>query len=512
MAAYFLAGKAGLLLSSVHPSATAVWPPTGLALAALIVWGPRLWPGVFLGALLVNLTISSVPASVGIATGNTLEALAGAWLVSRFAGGARAFERPEGVFAFAALAGLSTLLSATVGVSSLCLTGEAEWARWTTIAATWWLGDTAGALLVAPAIVLASRRAALPFSGRPLEALALLLCTLAVGAAVFHGGFPFSEGRYPLEFLCLPLLIWAALRFGPLESAGLLLVLAGVAIPGTLSGFGPFARETPAIALVLLQAGLGVMGLTSQALAAAVLEQRRDHQARLEAQRKLQAFESQSRFIANAAHELRTPVTTIVALAELVGSFRTGLSEAQLAEQCSMLEAQGLRLRRLIHSLLDLSRLEHGLESAERRPMAVAELAQRALQSAPPPPGVSLELSVSEGLTLVSDPLRVEQVLVNLLSNAWRHGGGRVGLDALGAADDVLLVVRDEGDGIPAELLPHLFEPFARGRAVRGHDGAGLGLAITRGIVQALGGSVRYEPAEPRGSRFEVRLPRELAQ
>src|SRR6266436_7887990 len=134
-AAYVVAAKLSLRLASVHPSATPVWPPTGIGIATLVALGLRFWPSIFIGAFLVNLTTAgSVLTSVGIALGNTLEGLCGAWLVKRFAGGPRAFERPADVFRFAALAGLgSTTVSAAFGVTSLTLGGFASWADYPAI-------------------------------------------------------------------------------------------------------------------------------------------------------------------------------------------------------------------------------------------------------------------------------------------------------------------------------------------------------------------------------------------
>src|SRR5437870_11458866 len=153
---YFLAGKFGLSLAFVHASASAVWPPTGIALAATLLLGCRVWPALFLGAFLVNVTTAgSVWTSLGIAGGNTLEGLLGAFLVRRFANGLKVFDRARDIVVFAGLAGLgSTAVSATVGVTSLWLGGYASWERFGAIWLTWWLGDVAGALAVAPGLVL----------------------------------------------------------------------------------------------------------------------------------------------------------------------------------------------------------------------------------------------------------------------------------------------------------------------------------------------------------------------
>src|SRR5437879_11645321 len=120
-AVYLLAAKLGLMLAFVHASATAVWPPTGIALAAFLVFGYRVWPGIFVGAFLAHIaTAGSIATSLGIAAGNTLEGVTGAYLVTKFAGGTRAFDRPEDVFRLALLGGgVSAVVSRTVGLASL---------------------------------------------------------------------------------------------------------------------------------------------------------------------------------------------------------------------------------------------------------------------------------------------------------------------------------------------------------------------------------------------------------
>src|SRR3989441_7926406 len=145
---YFVAGRVGLTLAVAHPSATAVWPPTGIALAATLLLGYRVWPALFLGAFLVNVTTAgSVWTSLGIAGGNTLEGLLGAFLVRRFANGLKVFDRARDIFTFGVLAGLgATAVSATVGVTTLWLGGHASWEGLGAIWLTWWLGDLAGGL------------------------------------------------------------------------------------------------------------------------------------------------------------------------------------------------------------------------------------------------------------------------------------------------------------------------------------------------------------------------------
>jgi len=274
---YIVAGKLGLKLAFVNASATAVWPPTGIALAAFLILGSWIWPAVFVGAFVVNLfTAGSVVTSIGIALGNTLEALLGAHLVRKFAGGRQAFQRAWGVFAFALAALVSTMVSATCGVTTLVLGGLARWDDYGTIWLVWWLGDATGALIVTPLLLLWSvrPRSLWPWP-RMVEAAALFSGLLFVGLIIFGQLFQTTNEHYPVEYACVPFLVWAAFRFGPRKASTCLVLLSGIAIFGTLNGFGPFARASQNQSLLLLQAFMGIIAIMVLALAAVVAERNR---------------------------------------------------------------------------------------------------------------------------------------------------------------------------------------------------------------------------------------------
>ncbi len=277
--AYFVSAKLGLRLAYLHPSATPVWPPSGIALGALLVLGYRMWPAIWAGAFLANVTTAgSVATSLGIGVGNTAEALAGAWLVNRFASGRRAMERSPDILKFALLAaGASTTLSATIGVASLAAGGFVAAGTHPAVWVTWWLGDAVGDLMVAPLILLwcteGAWRWTLVEAG---EAVLVLVAVVTAGLLMFGGAL----SPYPVSFLCLPLLIWPAFRLGPREAATSAVVLAAIAVDGTLKGFGPFAQRSPNESLLLLQSFLGVSTLTATAVAGVVAERKR-LQARL---------------------------------------------------------------------------------------------------------------------------------------------------------------------------------------------------------------------------------------
>jgi PAS domain S-box-containing protein len=214
--------------------------------------------------------------------------------------------------------------------------------------------------------------------------------------------------------------------------------------------------------------------------------------------------EARSRFVAHAAHELRTPLSTLRTVAGLLGSRRAQMTEAELAECCELLERQGANLDALVDDLLDLSRLQHASGAEALRAVAVDEWVSRALAVALPPEGVTVHRSLGAGLCVLGDPDRLNRALVNLLANAYRHGGPSVTVRAeRDGADVVTVVVEDDGDGVPEDLLPDLFEPFTRSDRSRG---SGLGLAITRALVEQAGGTVAYRGSSDQGARFVLRL------
>jgi PAS domain S-box-containing protein len=276
---YFVAARAGLTLAFVHVSATSVWPPTGIALAALLLFGRALWPGVFVGAFAANFTtigdvgtVAASGASLLIAAGNTLEAVAGECLVRRFAGGLQALHQARRVFVFAALVGLAApTIAATIGTVSLAghrLLGAAS-AR--DVWLTWWLGDGVGALLFAPLLLLWVDRRPMQWPApKIIEAVLLFATTILVAQVVFGG----LVAPRPLSFLCIPVVLWASFRFGQLEAAICTVLLSILAVRSTVGGAGLFATDDNQ-GLLLLQAFMAVLAVCGLVVGALLREQER---------------------------------------------------------------------------------------------------------------------------------------------------------------------------------------------------------------------------------------------
>src|ERR1700731_4633998 len=344
---YLAAGHLFLKLAFLHASASPVWPPAGIALAALLLLGYRMWPAIFIGAFLVNATnAGNIATSFCIATGNTLEALCGAWLVNYFAGGTRAFDRAQDVFKFALAAAVSALISPTLGVTSLAFGGFADWANFGPIWLTWWLGDTTGDLVVAPLLILWGVAPRARLNRREMFEVILLFVLLAIlGEAVFGGWFPISAKNYPISFICGPIVIWTAFRFTQRETATGIFLLSAIAIWGTLHGFGPFSMQTENQSLITLQAWTAVLTITAMALSSAMAEHRRA-QATLEQQKSAveAANRTKDNFLAMLTHELRTPLTPVLAALDMLerepGSSQDVKSALAMARRNVELEGQ----------------------------------------------------------------------------------------------------------------------------------------------------------------------------
>jgi PAS domain S-box-containing protein len=280
-AVYFGAAKLGLTMAFVAEQVTAVWPPTGIALAALLLFGYRAWPGIALGAFLANATTNaSLATAAGLALGNTLEALVGAWLLRRLVQFDPALGRVKDVLSLVVLAGaLSTMVSATIGVTSLCLGGVKPWTAYPTLWSVWWLGDAMGDLVVAPLLLTwAGWR---PIAWRPrrvAEAGGLLLALAAVSLLVFAGPTALFS-FHPLAYTVFPFVIWAALRFGQLAVTLMTFVASGMAIWGTVGGYGPFVAPTTHESLLLVQVFMGVVAVTALVLGAVTIERERAKEA-----------------------------------------------------------------------------------------------------------------------------------------------------------------------------------------------------------------------------------------
>jgi len=275
---YFLGAKLGLSLAYLNESVTPVWPATGIAIAAMLWFGYRATPGVLLGALLANyfLTDVSLATASAISVGNTLEAITAVYLLSRFVESRNPFNRAYDVLKFGVFAALiSTAVAATIGNVVLCVSGHEHWGDFSRLWLTWWSGDGVGALIVTPLILGWLEKPVEKWSMVRWTEFAMLLVLLSLFSITIYTNLLLQlGGTRPWGHVTIPLLVWAAFRFGPRGVSTAMLPLSAIAIWGTTHGYGGFRDYGPNEALLFLQAYVANLAITALSLAAIVTERK----------------------------------------------------------------------------------------------------------------------------------------------------------------------------------------------------------------------------------------------
>jgi diguanylate cyclase (GGDEF)-like protein len=286
--AYFAAAKLSLFFAIPPGYATAVWPPSGIAVAAMLLLGNRIWPGVWAGVVLVNSMVdASVFTAAFIACGNTLAALAGAAQIRRHVGGLYEFDSGEDVVRFVAIAASCSVVAATIGVWAIGLHEPGTSLELAQNWWTWWEGDTVGIIMVTPLILSwSSRESRAPSRRHLLEAVAFGLALLLATVLIFGGdGEPFTV--LSLVFVIPPVIIWAAFRLGQREVTLASAAACSVAIWYTVQGRGPFALASLNQTLLLLLAFVSTVVTTGLVLSAVVAQRSRATEALQGALREL---------------------------------------------------------------------------------------------------------------------------------------------------------------------------------------------------------------------------------
>lgn len=497
--AYMLTARLGLMVAPVSGFATLVWPPTGIALAALLLRGVRLWPAVLLGALVANVwSGASFWVAAGIGIGNTLEAILAVALLERVVRIRTGLDRLVDVLGLVILAaGLSTTVSATIGVAVLRLAGLVEPGHFAETWRAWWVGDALGDLVVAPVLLTWSGLGGLKLPlRRAVEALALVAVAVGLSCFVFLLGPPLEPTPFRQAHVLFPVLIWSALRFGPRGGSGIILLISVFAVWGTLAGHGPFIGETPDLSLLSLQIFMSVASITALVLAAASAE-------------RMEALRAEQELVSIVSHDLKNPL----------GALRLGtrhlLSQSpeelgpQARKHGEFIARIARRMESLIGNVLDAATIRTGHLSLVREPQDLAALIRETADTFRPlaeEKSQVLRVDVPPELPVEGDRERLLQVLSNLLANSVKFAprNGTITARASVAEGWVECSVSDDGPGIAPGELERVFEPYWSGKS---SSGTGLGLSIVKGIVEAHGGttSVASEPGQ--GTTIGFRIP-----
>lgn len=516
---YFATAIAGLTYAVAGSTVTLVWPPSGIALVAILAFGYHLSYGIALGAFLANAwTGLPILLAAGIATGNVLEAMAGAFLLQRLACFQNTLERRRDVFALLILAAIfSTMIAATLGAVTLALGGLVAVGDYASVWLKWWLGDMMGVLVVAPLLLvwLSHARPVLA-TLKIIEAVGLLASLLVACYLIFATPTFAGRGYYPALFV-FPFVIWGALRFDHWGATLVTLIISMLAIWGATHGMGPFAVSSLADSLIGWCLFANLLAVTGLLLAASSAEQRRGQAALKSAHDELtrqkeaaeRANQAKSQFLAAASHDLRQPLHAIGLYA---AAMRPQVAGREAAITLGKIEDAVVSMENLFCGILDVSKLDAGVVVPALSCVSVKTLLEglyedfRQQASAK---GLQFRLRYGDA-RVASDPVLLERILRNLIANALRYTDrGGVLVTASQRDNLIRFQVWDTGRGIPPEHMDRIFKDFFQVANPLGDQsqGLGLGLAIVDRLARLLGHPLRVRSLPGKGTVFSLDVP-----
>jgi signal transduction histidine kinase len=517
---YHLAARLGLKMAYVQINTSPVWPPTGIALAALLLFGYNLWPGISLGVMVGSLlTGAPVGVAVGMALGNTLEALVGAYCLKRFVDFHNAMDRIQDVVGLALSSVFSTALGASIGSMTLLLTGGIVWQAVGNIWVTWWIGDLLGALVVAPVLLVWATAPSYPATRRMVGEGAVVLALLATVTWYVFGSKAYAGVLHQaMIYVIFPFMIWIALRLGQRGAATAAFLISGIAIWATSQGMGPFSLESKNDSLVLLQTFMGVVSLTSLILAAAATERRKAADALRQRVEDLAALNDQNAWL---FEEVRQGNQQLHALSQRLMKAQeeerlhlsrelhdeSGQLVAALTMQLGLLERDASQPEALNQHITDLKRATQEIQdnlhqlAVNLRPASLDHLGlATALQQYTEEFGRKYDIQTdfeAVGMQGKRLPTEIEIAMFRIVQESLTN----VALHARATHVDVLVNVHEtrvaatiEDDGVGFAPSPSIVETT-------------LGLFGMRERVEMLGGRLIVESAPGKGTTVTAEVP-----
>lgn len=520
---YLLAVQVFSYIYTFVPTSPAlIWPASGIALAGLILGGISLWPAILLASLTHQvLNGTALVVAIGLAIANTLQPVVAAWVLQRF-GFKNSFSKVPDTVVFVLVALFITAIVPLLGTLTFTLAERAMPRGFMGTLTPWWIGQILSVLIVTPLLIrwipqFAFRRTVPEL----VEAWTAIAAVVAMGFLLYWT--PYREiAEVPLVYLILIPFLWIALRIGPRFMTLALFLNAVLALSGTaflLMQAGSIAT----LGYELLQTEIFVIMISLIfLLLVTVAEERKDtandlrHNVRhLEdaIERIRKEDEAKSRFIATLAHELRNPLAPLMSSLEIMR-----LEKPDVARTQDMVAGMGEHLktmRHLLDDLLDISRISREKLSLQKEHIDLQTVLARSERTVRPfvtTRNHTLSIDMPEkAIRLEADPIRLEQVFVNLLNNAAKYTepGGTISVTARTEDTDAIVTVTDSGIGLAEELIDHVFEPFFQVEQPGTlHAGLGIGLSLTKDLVDMHGGTIEATSAGlGHGSTFTVRIP-----
>lgn len=521
MIVYYISAQLGLLLAFQETNASPVWPPSGIAFVAMLLFGKRIWPGIFAGAFLANYGIfiggdfsvaSAAFLSVSVGVGNTFEALIGLFLLKRINGDIKLPSDVRGAFAFIIVICLMCLISSVVGTLTLYFSGIATGELISNVWFTWWLGDAVGILTVLPVLMVWLNLFRIKMVVRGwYEFVTICFFSCLISVVVFYEWL-LPEFISSLPYLVVPFMLWATFRFALLGAATSVFLISTVAVLGTVNGYGGFAVESSHVSLLLLQSFIFILASTALLLAAAIQERDKSEEELKSVNRNLISQKSKleesndelEAFAYSISHDLRSPLRSIDGFSQMLKEDLADSMNDESKENLNRVRSAAQRMGRLIDDLLNLSRINQ--LDIVREEVDVA--------------GVSVEifdflkfndndrqvkLNCASDLKVNADPTLMRVLLENLIGNAWKYSKETeqavIEIGARKENDEDFIFIKDNGVGFDMDYVDKLFGVFQRLHN-KEIDGVGIGLAIVSRIIKRHGGKVAGKGTPGKGAEF----------
>jgi signal transduction histidine kinase len=500
--AYFITAKFGLSINPVNGFATLVWLPSGISLAFLLIFGYKLWPAIFIGAFLANLSIGApLFAALGIGVGNTLEPIIASFLLKNYFNFRSSLERLKDVLALVVVGSImSTLVSASIGAFSLLLTGVIRINDLIPTWEAWWVGDMISDLVIAPIILVLSSKEKIKFSLiRIIEAFILIIIFIITYLLVFEDLLGLRIQTSPSAYLLFPALILTALRFGQPGAVIVIFTLSVLATLSTVKWVGPFATQHFEKNLLSLQLYMVVTSISTMILAAVITERE-------------QLEKKKSEFVSIVAHELKTPVTTIKGYAQMLSVSLSKSKDKKALLFVNKMNSQIDNLTRLISDLFDSTKIESGKLNLQKESFNFDQMVKEVVEDVKHISSQSkIKIVGLTGAQIMADRYRICQVLTNLLSNAVKFSpkSAVVTIRLSSNKDHLKVDVIDRGIGIGKEDIKNIFQLFyqAKTDVKPAKSGLGLGLYISSQIIKHHGGEIWVKSQKGKGATFSFTLP-----
>ncbi|SMG10840.1 Signal transduction histidine kinase [Marivirga sericea] len=546
---YFFFARLGYFLVFEDIYILPTWPPSGLALAFLILLGRKAWPGITIGALLANILAywntgdlasdSVILLSSVIAAGHTLEALLGNYLIEKWIQKDQLFNKSINIFRFLGVGFIIALVSAAIGTGALYYQGLFGANEFLTRFVSWWVGNLVGILLFTPFILSFKEPIAKKLNrGHFMEIIFFSLALVIVFVLLNQESL-----RYPVQqsipFLVLPLLLWMAFRFHLSVAMTGTIIIGLISVYMTTQGIGPFVMETPSNAMLILQIFLGVISVSTIILSATQRERTEaqnelkslnsnleeivqtrtkelesENATRKNAEQELKSSNTELRkinaeldnFVYRVSHDLRAPIASMLGLLNLAKSDE---SEEMKSIYLSKIEQSAQLQDTFITEILDQSR--NARLEVRKEPIDFEKIIKESfeqLQYSNTNEDVEKTLNIDLKDPFYSDPWRLKVIINNVISNSIRYRNGKspkIDIDISSENHEALINIKDNGRGIEQEHIDKVFNMFYR--ATDDNAGSGLGLYIVKETVSKLQGRVQIQSKPREGTTISFVLP-----